>query len=171
MSEIPRRVRAKEAYIRLISAGTQISPKEFARRSPGLIGEQVAYETIRFWYREDGWPGSVLLTEFGDSTELVRTRSFMTSAVAVIMNKEDQYTSQDLASAASEYRKMIGKLPEAFWFVVEEEVIQVRDRLFETCETLKVKKVSYRTITRISGVWADLAKFVVGDVETVVDER
>ncbi len=169
MSEKPRRVRAKEAYVRVISSGTPISPKEFSRRALAFMGERVAYETIRYWYKEDGWADSVVLDGFGDSAELARTRAFMAGSVVVIMNKDGDYVSRDVCSAATEYRKMALKLPVPFWPIIEEEVEMVRERLWDIYQDLKDTKVSRTALSRISSAWADLAKFVIEDNEASAD--
>jgi len=169
MTETPRRVRAKNAYIDLIKRGTVITPKEFAKRSTEFLGEDVAYETIRLWYREDGWSSSVIVDGFDASDELLRTREFMESAISVIENDEGAYTANDVASAAGEYRKMLRKLPEAFWPLVEEEILQVREELYKKYNRMKKQSSSHTILARLSGVWADLAKFVA-EGEKVADE-
>lgn len=159
------REKSKEVYISLVSSGTPISPKEFAKRSFELLGEEVPYETIRDWYKKDDWASSVVLSDFGDSEEVSRTRSYMRDAFNALQQIGPEVTGNDVCSFAALYKKMASKLPEAFYPLIEEEVIQIREILYASYCKFKKKGISQRTLTRIGGVWADLNQFVVRNVE------
>ncbi len=160
MDEKPLRYQAYDAYARLIKAGMAISPKEFARRTEILVGEAIPHETIRLWVKLDGWANSVVVDGFEGSEELARILVFMASSLAVI-NNEDSSTP-DISAAASEYRKMVSMLPAAFWPLLEDDIVKLRDDLFHLYNRIK-GHIAHTTVSRVSSVWAELGRFVIAE--------
>jgi hypothetical protein len=163
MDERPLRYRAYEVYSKLVRDGRSISPAEFSRLSKHFLGEEIPLDTVRYWIKIDGWTRRIISDEFGDTEELSRTLEFMESSLSVV-NSADSSTAE-VASAASEYRKMVALLPNAFLPLLEEEIIALRERLFSLYKIRK-GKASHTTLSRLSSIWADLGKFVIPEITT-----
>lgn len=164
------RAEAFLVYKSLVESGVAISLRELSEKSEDLLGERVTQNVIYGWASEDNWNDRIKLS-FDSSGELRNLKILLDIAKHDILRLEniehfDVIDPKEFASSASAFRRLLRKVPKQLVLTIEDDITRAREILhrYAVDKRHEIPRTHWATI---SGVWVDLAAFLVPEVQSM----
>jgi len=156
-------LKGKEAYLRLIEAGVEITLKEFAARSDELLGQSVSVDRVKHWSAEDGWSEAAKAVRLaGGLKHYERAYVLIDRSYKLAM---EAAKPRDLSMLSRAYLDALRGLPEEL--VLQEEEDRLVALEAEVYTELEIGEMNSTTFASLMKTRAMLNKRLIPDISVV----